>query len=155
MFLGVLAYSLVFLNIPPPNHRETEWGTDTNGQAHIIGYTMEGGPSALWKFGAFTSILLGIVSPLGMTALGWLAVSQIRRSAGTLYGLALALFDGLFFPLFIVNGPVLIFCFCRLYVDVIQGAMLALLVMAPLLLLDYFVVRRVWRFCLRRLRAAE
>ena len=36
-----------------------------------------------------------LISPL----LGWIAVSQIRRSAGQLYGMWLAVFDGLFFLL--------------------------------------------------------
>jgi serine/threonine protein kinase/sugar lactone lactonase YvrE len=57
-------------------------------------------------------IALGIIilalGPVGMTSLGWLAVGQIRRSAGKLCGLGLALFDGLLFPLlaldFVVAG---------------------------------------------------
>jgi hypothetical protein len=43
-----------------------------------------------------------------MTILGWLAVGQIRRSAGKLRGLGLAVFDGLLFPLlaldFVIAG---------------------------------------------------
>jgi hypothetical protein len=36
---------------------------------------------------------------LGATILGWMAVSEIRRSGGTIYGMRLAVFDALFFPL--------------------------------------------------------
>ena len=43
------------------------------------------------------------LSPFGVTILGWMAVTQIRRSAGKLYGLWLAVFDGLMFPLLAVN----------------------------------------------------
>jgi predicted Ser/Thr protein kinase/tetratricopeptide (TPR) repeat protein len=57
-------------------------------------------------------IALGIIilalGPVGMTILGWLAVGQIRRSAGKLRGLGLAVFDGLLFPLlaldFVIAG---------------------------------------------------
>ena len=42
--------------------------------------------------------LPGLTAPLGTTILGWVAVSQIRRSGGRLYGLGLAVFDGLLFP---------------------------------------------------------
>ena len=35
-----------------------------------------------------------LTAPFGATILGWIAVSQIRRSAGKLYGLWLAVFDG-------------------------------------------------------------
>jgi len=77
---------------------------------------------------------------LGMTALGWLAVTQIRRSAGTIYGLGLALFDGLLFPL-------LVFDF--LVYRGINSDFLGSLFVPPLLVLEYFIVRKVWRRCLR------
>ena len=38
------------------------------------------------------------------TILGWIAVTQIRRSAGKLCGLGLAVFDGLLFPLLVLDG---------------------------------------------------
>ena len=38
------------------------------------------------------------------TILGWIAVTQIRRSAGNLHGLGLAVFDGLLFPLLALDG---------------------------------------------------
>jgi len=41
---------------------------------------------------------------LGTTILGWVAVAQIRRSAGKLRGLWLAVLDGLFFPLLALDG---------------------------------------------------
>jgi Protein kinase domain len=42
--------------------------------------------------------LLGITAPFGTTILGWIAIVQIRRSAGKLRGMWLALIDGLVFP---------------------------------------------------------
>ena len=47
---------------------------------------------------------LGITAPFGTTILGWIAVAQIRRSAGKLFGLGLAVFDGLLFPLLLLDG---------------------------------------------------
>ena len=49
---------------------------------------------------------LGCPRRLATTILGWIAVSQIRRSAGKLHGLWLAVFDGLFFPLLVVDGAI-------------------------------------------------
>lgn len=42
---------------------------------------------------------LGTTSPFGTTILGLISISQIRQSAGRFYGMALALFDALFYPL--------------------------------------------------------
>jgi len=48
--------------------------------------------------------LLALTAPFGATILGFVALSQIRRSAGKLYGLGLALFDALLFPLLALDG---------------------------------------------------
>src|ERR1035437_7654862 len=47
---------------------------------------------------------LGITAPFGTTLLGWIAVAQIRRSVGRLYGLRLAFLDGMLFPLVALAG---------------------------------------------------
>ena len=47
----------------------------------------------------FTLLPLGLLAPFGTTTLGVIALGQIRRSSGRLYGLGLALFDALVFPL--------------------------------------------------------
>ena len=52
----------------------------------------------------FTLLPLGITSPFGTTILGWISVSQIRRSAGKLHGMWLAVFDGLLFPLLLLTS---------------------------------------------------
>jgi serine/threonine protein kinase len=54
----------------------------------------------------FTLLPLGITAPFGTTILGWIAAAQIRRSAGKLHGLSLAMFDGLLFPLLVMDGLV-------------------------------------------------
>ncbi len=48
--------------------------------------------------------LIGVAAPFGTTILGWVAVSQIRRSEGKLHGLGLAVFDGLLFPLLALDA---------------------------------------------------
>ena len=51
----------------------------------------------------FTILPLGITSPSGTTILGGVAMTQIRHSAGRLYGLGLALFDALLFPIVVID----------------------------------------------------
>ena len=46
---------------------------------------------------------IGLLAIIGTTALGWIAISQIRCSAGKIYGMGLAVFDGLLFPLLILD----------------------------------------------------
>jgi hypothetical protein len=55
----------------------------------------------------FTALPLGLAAPFGTTILGIISISQIRRSAGRLYGLGLALFDALLFPLLALDGLIL------------------------------------------------
>jgi len=47
-------------------------------------------------------MMLGHAGFAGAPILSWIAVSQIRRSAGRLHGLGLAVFDGLLFPLLVL-----------------------------------------------------
>jgi tRNA A-37 threonylcarbamoyl transferase component Bud32 len=53
--------------------------------------------------------LLGLLVPA--TVLGWVAVAQIRRSSGAIYGMGLALFDGLFLPVLVLGGSSLVWAF--------------------------------------------
>ena len=112
-----------------------------------------------------TLLPLGFAAPFCTTILGWLAVSQIRRSAGKLYGMWLAVFDGLLFPLlaidfvFLTLGHLLaMIIFSAVYGgqftmnDTAANQQVPLLVptcvrLATLitLILDFFIIRRVWR----------
>jgi serine/threonine protein kinase len=61
--------------------------------------------SSVWQNPLLLSLLpLGLTAPFGTTLLGWLAMAQIRRSAGRLYGLGLAFFDGVVFPTLALAG---------------------------------------------------
>jgi serine/threonine protein kinase/WD40 repeat protein len=55
--------------------------------------------AALVKLIIVLLLLPGFTAPFGATLLGWISVAQIRRSAGKLNGMWLAVFDGLLYPL--------------------------------------------------------
>ncbi|HEX5400636.1 MAG TPA: protein kinase [Verrucomicrobiae bacterium] len=90
--------------------------------------------------------LLGLMAPFGTTILGWIAVSQIRHSAGRLFGLGLAVFDGLIFPLLALNGVLF-----GGYVAVLTALRLnpGLILLPPMIVaifvLDWLIICRVWR----------
>jgi serine/threonine protein kinase len=108
----------------------------------------------------FTLLPLGITAPFGATILGWVAVSQIRRSAGKLYGLWLAVFDGLLFPLPAVDLVIYLFSsYPRgVWIAALRKSetnssseedlvrlMFAIVVFVTCALVDLFIVRAVWR----------
>jgi len=103
--------------------------------------------------------LLGFTAPFGATILGWIAVSQIRRSAGKLHGLWLAVFDGLLFPLLAVDGAIawLWLVLAKLFAGHVLGLQNSLfldlwdltiwvsLALASVALVDWLIIRSVWR----------
>jgi predicted Ser/Thr protein kinase len=107
-----------------------------------LGYRMKS------EFVPIMMSILGLSAPIGTTILGWIAVRQIRRSAGKLRGMRLAVFDGLFFPLLLLVVAVG-FTFGLLISELEMGSpktvqvyALALLVCSPLC---WFITRCVWR----------
>jgi hypothetical protein len=63
---------------------------------------------AWWQYVLMITVLpVGLAAPFGTTILGIISISQIRRSAGRLYGLGLALFDALLFPLLALDKLIL------------------------------------------------
>jgi Tfp pilus assembly protein PilF/predicted Ser/Thr protein kinase len=59
------------------------------------------------KLTAVFILSLSFTAPFGTTILGWIAMFQIRRSAGRLWGLRLAVFDGLLFLLLALNNLII------------------------------------------------
>jgi len=60
-----------------------------------------------WRFALRSNWVLGLftfTAPFGVTICGWVAIFEIRRSAGRIYGLGLAMFDALLFPMLVVAG---------------------------------------------------
>ena len=111
-------------------------------------------------------VLLAVTAPVGTTICGCVALGQIRRSAGRLYGLGLALFDALVFPLLALDVVAvgLWWWFSGEVVVLAQGpwrspvgllflpfeGMLRLIVACILvLLLDWLLVRACWRAATR------
>jgi len=130
------------------------------------------GPAWWQQLLAFTLLPLGVAAPFGATILGWIAVAQIRRSEGRLYGLGLALFDGLLFPLLALDWLLAWVCLtaARSFVDFYVNfsnlndphvhlplatrmanllakhselAMVGAVVMA--IAVDFFIIRAAWR----------
>lgn len=60
---------------------------------------------AWWQIAlAVTLLPLGLTAPLGTTVCGAISLTQIRHSGGRLYGLGLAVFDLLLYPLLVLNA---------------------------------------------------
>ena len=91
-------------------------------------YAMPGGAyagPAWWQILLMVTLLpLGVTAPFGTTLLGWLAIAQIRRSAGRLYGLGLAFLDGMLFPLLALAG-LLTWFWWWVYSDAVPRAILS------------------------------
>jgi serine/threonine protein kinase len=111
-----------------------------------------GGPQGLILACMISMAVIYVSSPFGLTILGWVAVGQIRRSAGRLCGLWLAVFGGLLFPLLFVDAWIF-----RAWNSISRTAvthfanpnLLAQLALPASALtaamVDYFIVRSVWR----------
>ena len=115
-------------------------------------------PSVLLGLLMRALLALGVTAPFGMTVLGWVAVTQIRRSAGKLGGLWLAVLDSLLFPLLVLDalvffGYVVVVGLLRMTpyspsMDVAAAVLavgLGLLSVALMVWLDFLIVRGVWR----------
>lgn len=102
--------------------------------------------------------LLGFTAPFGTTILGVVAIGQIKRSKGRLYGMPLAVFNALVFPLIFFDLVVMAFSLFagKLFFDRVVsyggrdptaiGECLVFLLVAGLLAwLDWRIIRGVWR----------
>lgn len=69
------------------------------------GQSMPNKPAILITMGL---VLAGVLCALASTFLGWVAVSQIRRSGGKLHGLWLAVIAGLLFPLLALDAFIIL-----------------------------------------------
>ncbi|MEA3212535.1 MAG: eukaryotic-like serine/threonine-protein kinase [Chthoniobacter sp.] len=102
--------------------------------------------------------VLGEIGFLGTTILGWIAVAQIRRSAGKLHGLWLAVFDGLLYPLLALDALIIRADLSgRTHIvgpGLTPGTTMAeqnipglvvLLLLAVIIVVDFLIIRTVWR----------
>jgi serine/threonine protein kinase/signal peptidase I len=110
-------------------------------------------PNQPAEFVSALLVVAGILCVLGFTFLGWIAVSQIRRSAGKLHGLWLAVFDGLFFPLLALDYGIAWFLgelgvalhFWTHNYDRTSNAAFTVCSIWTWLVVDWLIIRRVWR----------
>jgi tRNA A-37 threonylcarbamoyl transferase component Bud32 len=112
------------------------------------------GAVALWQqefrmgFGG-----VGLAAAFVTTILGWLAVGQIRQSAGTIHGTWLALFDGLLFPLLALDYGICFFVFqcgiaLHFWTQDYDSTASAILIISSLVawpVVDWLIIRAVWR----------
>jgi tRNA A-37 threonylcarbamoyl transferase component Bud32 len=102
-------------------------------------------------------VAFGQLGFIGTPVLGWFAVAQIRRSAGQLRGLGLALIEGLLFPLLALDAVIFLAVgnFWRANPPQVEhpvGRWLAeyefvipLFALLVCLLVDWLIIRAVWR----------
>ena len=133
------------------------------------------GSTTIWWWRAFVHFNRYVTGPIGwtgiigVTVLGWVAVSQIRRSAGKLHGLWLAVFDSLVFPLLALDSLMFVLFYRVIaligdlpyfrishaagladgitvgYHVAVEDFFLFCLVPFVLLYVDWLIIRRVWR----------
>lgn len=102
-------------------------------------------------------VMLSFIISAVTTMLGWVAVWQIRRSAGRLHGLGLAVFNGLCFPLLILDLVIMtvtVFFLAKPFEPHFNDRIYHFLSMANprlwitvigILCIDWFIFRQVWR----------
>ena len=91
-------------------------------------------------------VVFGVPAILGTTILGIVSVTHIRHSTGRLYGMGIALFDALFFPLLALNIAITaVFPFIQK--DVLEASHPGVVVPTLIIcgLVDFFLIRWAWR----------
>jgi serine/threonine protein kinase len=85
--------------------------------------------------------LVGLAALFVTTILGIVSITHIRQSAGRLYGMGLALFDALLFPVLALNAAI-IAVFLSAGMGISEAVILTLIICG---LLDRFLIRWAWR----------
>lgn len=87
---------------------------------------------------------ISVIAPFATTALGLLGISEIRNSKGKIYGLPLAVFVSLFYPI-IVLTLILFMVGWSLLGEVEGGNNIPLVWLFIVLVIDYLIIRFSWR----------
>jgi hypothetical protein len=92
-------------------------------------------------------VLLGVPPLFGTTILGIVSITHIRHSSGRLYGMGLALFDALLFPLILLNIVIILITASNIIQSPLGHAGQYVLPIAVLAcpLLDFFIIWWAWR----------
>jgi hypothetical protein len=92
----------------------------------------------------FTLLPLSMLAPFASTALGFWGISEIRNSGGKVYGMPLAVFVSLFYPILVLDLILIILGW--LVLGGIEGwDIIPLIWLAVVLVCDYFIIRFTWR----------
>ena len=102
-------------------------------------------PVSMWQtILRFTLLPLSILAPFASTALGLLGISEIRNSKGGIYGIPLAVFVSLFYPILVLD--LLLFIIGWSLLSNIEGwDFIPLVWLSLVLVIDYFIIRTTWR----------
>lgn len=93
----------------------------------------------------YTLLPLSVVAPIASTALGVISISQIRNSNGTSYGLPLAVFVSLFYPIIVLDLILIIIGWT--FLGSIEGlSIIPLAWLFIILVIDYLIIRLTWRY---------
>lgn len=93
-------------------------------------------------------LALGCLAVIGTTLLGFLAVSQIRNSDGSLYGNPLAVAEELFYPIILLD-LVLFIIGWSLLSRISQSSLVPLAWLVAVVIVDYLLIRYTWRLANR------
>ncbi len=132
------------------HYREAQTQALQHANGHEAHFGFSGVPSIpempVWVTMFYASYpFLEIALLLAATIFGWMAVVQIRRSAGKFYGLGLAVFDGLFIPLLTLDGLFAGLVFSPSDTSAMNQPLAKLLTLLVIGVSNFFIIRAVWR----------
>ena len=92
----------------------------------------------------YAALLLAVIAPFATTILGIISISQIRNSSGKVYGLPLAVFTSLFYPVIMLSLFLVIIGWTFL-ASISGSSLIPLAWLFVILLIDYLIIRYTWR----------
>lgn len=106
-------------------------------------------PPATWQIILrYTLLPLSILAPFISTILGFIGISDIRNSKGKKYGMPLAIFVALFYPIIIITLVLLTIGW--LFLGNIEGwDIIPVVWFFLVLVIDYILIRLVWKLATR------
>jgi hypothetical protein len=105
-------------------------------------------PSTLQIIFGYTLLLLSIIAPIAATTLGFFGIAEIRNSNGKIYGMPLAVFVGLFYP--VIFFTAILFVIGWIFLGNIQGwDFIPVVWFFLVLVIDYLIIKAVWNVATR------
>ncbi|HAK97482.1 MAG TPA: hypothetical protein DCM87_21460 [Planctomycetes bacterium] len=100
--------------------------------------------ASILKILAMAAGIIGLAAPVGATVLGFLGIAKIRASSGRLYGMILAVFVALLYPI-LIGDAILYAVFDAVRRNTDLWNILLLVWVLVILALDWLAIRAVWR----------